>query len=106
MIKSNIKSICAFAYIKDKATWTIDLIHGDDIPNDKLVNTDWKDFEDPIVGTLIPNFFIAYFGQDLPHGDLSNEEIMAKRARLGSGYELWANAAKAAVEMLPTSLPS
>ncbi len=63
----------------------------------KFVDTDWKDFEDSIVGTLILNFFIAYFGQDLPHGDLT-EEIMAKLVRLGSGYELWANTAKAAIQ--------
>jgi hypothetical protein len=87
-----------FAYIKDKATWTPDLSHGEDIPADKLADTDWKDFEDPIVGTLISNFFIAYFGQDQPHRDLTDEEIMAKLVHLGSGYELWANTAKAAVE--------
>ena len=62
MIKINVESIHAFAYIKDKAKWTTDLIHGDDIPADKLTNTDWKDFKDPIVGTLIPNNFISYFG--------------------------------------------
>ena len=40
MIKVNVESIRAFAYIKDKATWTTDLIHGDDIPAEKLINTD------------------------------------------------------------------
>jgi hypothetical protein len=98
MIKVNIESIRAFAYIKDKATWTLDLTHGEDIPAEKLADTNWKDFKDRIVGTLIPNFFIAYFGQDLPHGDISDEETIAKIVRLGSGYELWANTAKAAVE--------
>jgi hypothetical protein len=67
MIKFNIESIRVFAYIKDKATWIPDLPHGEDIPADKLADTDWKDFKDPIIGTLIPNFFITYFGQDLPH---------------------------------------
>ncbi len=88
MIKVNVKSIRAFAYIKDKATWTPNLTHGEDIPAEKLVGTDWKDFKDPIVGTLIPNFFITYFCQDLPHGDINDEEIMAKLVCLGSGYEL------------------
>jgi hypothetical protein len=97
MIKVNVKSIRAFAYIKDKATWTPNRTHGEDIPAEKLVNTDWKDFEDPIVGTLIPNFFIAYFGQDLPNGDICDEEIMAKLVRLGLSYKLWANTTKAAV---------
>ncbi len=100
MIMVNIKSIHVFAYIKDNATWTPDLPHGEDIPANKLADTDWKDFEDPIIGTLIPNFFIAYFGQDLPHGDLSDEKIMAKFVRLGLGYKLWANTAKAAVECI------
>jgi hypothetical protein len=40
MIKINVKSIHAFACIKDKATWTTNLIHGDDIPAEKLINTD------------------------------------------------------------------
>jgi hypothetical protein len=82
----------------------MDLIHGDDIPADKLIDTDCKDFEDPIVGTLILNFFLAYFGQDLPHGDLSNEEIMAKLVCLGSSYELWANTTKATVEYVDNIL--
>ena len=43
------------------------------------------------------NVFLAYFKQDLPHGDLSNEEIMAKLTRVGLGCELWANTAKGAV---------
>ena len=96
MVKINVKSIHVFAYIKDKATWATNLIHGDDIPYGKLVDTGWKDFEDPIVSTLILDFFLAYFRQDLPHGDLSNVEIMAKLTCLGSGYELWANMATAA----------
>ena len=104
MIKVNIESIHAFVYIKDKATWTNNLTHGDDIRADKLTNTVWKDFEGPIVGTLILNFFIAYFGQDLPHEDLSDEDIMAKLVRLGSGYELWANTAKAAVDYVDNIL--
>ncbi len=78
MVEVNVKSIRAFAYINDKATWAPDLSHGEDIPTDKLIDTDWKDFEDPTVGTLIPNFFNTYFVQELPHGDLTDEEIMAK----------------------------
>jgi hypothetical protein len=103
MIKVNIEFIHVFAYIQDKATWTPDLPHGEDFPADKLADTDWKDFEDP-VGTLIPNFFIAYFGQDLPHGDLTDEEIMVKLVHLGPGYELWANTAKAAMEYVDNIL--
>jgi hypothetical protein len=67
------------------------LTHGDDTPADWLSETDWKDFKDPIVGTLFPNFFITYFGQVLPHGDISDNEIKAKLVRLRIGYKLWAN---------------
>ena len=99
MIKINVKSICVFAYIKVKATWTTDLIHGDDIPTDKLINTNWKDFEDPIHcwyshSELFPCLFWARPTSRRPqqwrdHG---------KACLFGSGYELWANTAKAAVE--------
>ncbi len=50
-----------------------------------LSKTDWNDFEEPIVGTLIPNFFITYFGQVLPHGNISDDEILAKLVCFGSG---------------------
>ncbi len=49
---------------------------------------------------MIPNFFITYFGEDLPHGDISDGEIKAKLVHLGTGYELWANTANDAVEKL------
>ncbi len=76
------------------------LNHGDDLPMALLSETDWKNFEEPIVGTLIHNFFITYFGQVLPHGNISDDEIKAKLMRLGTGYELWANTANNAVEKL------
>jgi hypothetical protein len=61
------------------------LIHGDDMPTDWLPKTDWKLFKDPMNGTLIPNFFITYFRQVLPHGDISDNKIMAKLVCLGTG---------------------
>ncbi len=70
------------------------------MPKESLSKTDWNNFKEPIVGTLIPNFFITYFGQDLPHGDISDNEIKAKLVRLGTGYELWANTTNDAVKKL------
>jgi hypothetical protein len=104
LIKNDVTSTCLFPYIKDKATMDANLNHRDDMPADLLSKTDWKDFEEPIVGTLIPNFFITYFGQVLPHGDISDNEIKAKLVCLGTGYELWANTAKNAVEKLDNIL--
>jgi hypothetical protein len=98
LIKMDITSICLFLYIKVKATMDVSLNHGDDFPKELQTKTDWNDFEEPILGTLIPNFFIPYFGQDLPHGNISDIEIKAKLVRLGTGYELWANTTNDAVK--------
>ncbi len=100
LIKINVMSICLFPYIKDKATMDNSPNHGDDLPTELLSKTNWNDFEEPIVVTLIPNFFITYFGQVLPHGNISDDKIKAKLIRLGTGYELWANTANDAVKKL------
>jgi hypothetical protein len=49
-------------YIKDKVTMDNSLNHGDDFPKESLSKTDWNDFKEPIIGTLIHNFFVTYFG--------------------------------------------
>jgi hypothetical protein len=98
LIKIDVTSVCLFPHIKDKATMDISLNHGDDFPKESLSENNWNDFDESIIGTLIPNFFISYIGQDLPHGDISDNEIKAKLASLGTGYELWANTANNAVE--------
>jgi hypothetical protein len=72
-----LRPFVSFPYIKDKATMDANLNHGDDKPADLLSKTDWKEFKEPIVGTLIPNLVIVYFGQVLPHGDISDDEIKA-----------------------------
>ncbi len=100
VIKIDVTSIHLFPYIKDKATMDDSLNHGDDLPMELLSKTDWKDCEEPIIGTLIPNFFITYFGQVLPHGNISDNKIKAKLIRLGTAYELWANTANNAVKKL------
>ncbi len=78
LIKIDVTSIRLFPYVNDKGTMVVSLNHGDDLPKKSLSKTNWNDFKEPIVGTLIPNFFIAYFGQDLPHGDISDNKIKAK----------------------------
>jgi hypothetical protein len=63
LIEINVTSIHLFPYIKDKATIDSNLTHGDAFPTDLLSFTEWVDFTNPIIGTLIPNFFLTYFGQ-------------------------------------------
>ncbi len=82
------------------------LNHGDDLLKELLSKTDWNDFEEPIVGTLIPSFSITYFGQVLPHGNISDNKIKAKLICLCTGYELWANTANDAVKKLDNILVS
>ncbi len=104
LIKIDVTSICLFPNIKDKATMDVSLNHGCDLPKKLLSKTNWNDFKEPIVGTLIPNFFITYFGKDLPHGDISDDEIKTKHICLGTGYELWANTANNAAKKLDDML--
>jgi hypothetical protein len=104
LIKIDLTSIHLFPCINDKATMDSSLNHGDDLPKELLSKTDWNDFKEPIVGTLIPNFFITHFGQDLPHGDISDDIIKAKLVCLGTGYELWANTANDAIKKLDNIL--
>ena len=59
-----------------------------------LASTDWSDFVDPIVETLVPNFFIVYFGQDLTYGNIDDDEVMLQLARMGA----WAETAKDAID--------
>jgi hypothetical protein len=64
---------------------------------DLLTNTDWANPLDNIIGTLFPNFFIVYFGQDFPQGAISSDNIKVKFAKLGTGYNLWVSAAADAI---------
>ncbi len=53
---------------------------------------------DAIIGVLFPNFFLVYFGQDFPKGDISLVDIKVNFAKLGAGYSLWISAAAEAIE--------
>jgi hypothetical protein len=66
--------------------------------SDLLTDTDWKSSSDPIIGALFLNFFIIYFGQDFPKGDISSDDIKVNFAKLGAGYSLWISAAAEAIK--------
>jgi hypothetical protein len=44
---------------------------------------DWKSFIDPIRGTFLPNFFIVYFGQEIPRGSISSDDVKTAMAKMG-----------------------
>ncbi len=46
----------------------------------------FKGFTDPLRGTLLPAFFLIYFGHDTPQGSMSSDEEKSALAKLGHGY--------------------
>jgi hypothetical protein len=50
---------------------------------------DFKDLPDPVRGTFLPNFFIVYFGQEIPQGNISSDDEKTAMAKMGPGYALW-----------------
>ena len=53
--------------------------------------TAWHDSPDDkkYVCALLPNFFILYFGQKPPTGDIATNNVKMEFATLGKGYEAW-----------------
>ena len=64
-----------------------------------LADTDWSSMSDSgeVVGRLFPNFFIVYFGQSIPRGDIGDDDVKMRIAQLGTGYAAWIRAADFAV---------
>ena len=64
-----------------------------------LSNTDWDSLSDTdeVIGKLLPNFFIIYFGQDIPQGDIADDDVKLTFSRLGPGYAAWIQAADSAI---------
>ena len=90
LAKINLKSIHLFPYIAAKNDFDSLLVHRDDILEELLAETnDLKSFTGTLVATLVPNFFAIYYGQNNPHGDITNNEVKAKLLHQGSGYDLW-----------------
>ncbi len=56
--------------------------------SDLLTNMEWENSSDAIIGVLFLNFFIVYFGQDFPKGNISSDDIKVNFTKLGAGYSL------------------
>ncbi len=46
---------------------------------------------------VFPNFFILYFGQYIPQGDITDDDVKLTLSRLGPGYAAWVQAADSAI---------
>jgi hypothetical protein len=91
LVKVDTASFRLFPYIGPERTFDTLLPHGD-VLTEELLNdtTDLKSFDEPIVATLVPNFFVIYYGQKVPHGNITTDKLKAKMIKLGTGYDLWA----------------
>ena len=59
--------------------------HKSDFKNNVLVNTDWYNLGTAYVGLLLPNFFILYFGQKPPAGDITSDDVKLAFSKVGLG---------------------
>jgi len=60
---------------------------------------DWKDLTDPVGrGTFLPDFFIVYFGQEIPQGSISSDDEKTAMAKMGLGYDLWVTTISDAID--------
>jgi hypothetical protein len=81
-----------FPFIEAAASMSKLLKHTDVIPlllEHLKYTKDWKSFIDPIKGTFLPNFFIVYFGQEIPQGSIFSDDVKTAMAKMGPGYALW-----------------
>jgi hypothetical protein len=63
LVKVDIASFCLFPYLGPKRTFDTLLPHGDELTEEFLNDTTHlKSFKEPIVATLVPNFFVIYYG--------------------------------------------
>ena len=49
------------------------------------------------VGFLLPNFFIVYFGQKPPIGDITSEDVNMAFSNVGMGYKTWCTFAEVTI---------
>jgi hypothetical protein len=68
------------------------------LDSEALAGTRWAPSSDEVTGALYPNFFILYFGQAVPQGNISSDNIKSKFAKLGKGYDNSITAAVVALE--------
>lgn len=97
--KVDVASIRLFPVVGKRSRFQDSLILGEVLPADLLTDTAWsKEETEPIVASVLPNFFPIYFGQQVVYGDIRNDEVNVSLAQLGIGYEIWATQALLAKE--------
>ncbi len=92
-------AIRLFACIADERKLDTLLTYILHLENEALNNTDWYDLMGKkYVCALLPNFFILYFGQKPPTGDIMLDDVKMEFTMLGKGYEAWCTGANEAMK--------
>jgi hypothetical protein len=88
LVKIKIASFQLVPYIAPKQNFDPLLAHGQDLTEELLGKTNnLKTFKKPVVvATLPPNFFVIYYKQKVPHGNITTNKVKAKMMHLGTGY--------------------
>jgi hypothetical protein len=90
--KIKIASLRLYPYITIKKDFDPLLVYGQDLMEELLGDNNLKTFKEPIVTTLLPNYFVIYYGQKVPQGAImtDTDKVKSKKMHLGMGYDLWA----------------
>jgi hypothetical protein len=96
------KSFSHFSFIAPKASIDAELIQPNVTPFETTIleDTDWASFNDGLVITVLPNFFIIYFGQKCLQREISNDNIKVNFAKLGEGYNTWVSTVVTSLRVL------
>jgi hypothetical protein len=89
-----------FPYIESTTTMDTHLKHTKVTPLDPEHLKFTKDFKGFTRGTLLPVFFLIYFGQDTPQGSIASDKEKSALAKLDRGYGLWVETASKAIDKI------
>ncbi len=88
LVKIKITSFQLFPYIAPNKDFDPLLAHGQDLTEELLKETNnLKTFKEAVVATLLPNFFVIYYGQKAPHSYITTDKVKSKMMHLGTGRE-------------------
>jgi hypothetical protein len=90
-----------FAFVAEKAEMVGVMSYLHELEREVLATTAWQWVDDDpgrYVCALLPNFFIIYFGQKPPTGDITSDDVKLQFTALGKGYDTWCTGAVSAIE--------
>ena len=86
-----IKFFSLFPCIAPRTAMDARLIYPNIQPLNKSIFSDitWNDHQGKLIGTVLSNFFIIYFSQDIPQGEISSDNVKTNFAKMSEGYSMW-----------------